>query len=120
MQVKSKQSIGMQAEQAAADYLKKQRLKMVMCNFRCTMGEIDIIMREDNTLVFVEVRLRNTSQFASALESVDKHKQTKLRKTAEYYLQQQKITDKLACRFDVVAVHYQEDQPVFEWIQNAF
>ena len=77
-------------------------------------------MQDKDTLVFVEVRLRQHSQYATGLESVDNYKQAKLRRTAEYYLQKKQLSGKLPCRFDVIAVTRQTNAFTFDWIQNAF
>lgn len=86
-------------------------------NYRCKTGEIDLIMQQGETLVFIEVRLRSHRQFANAAESVTFAKQRKIIKTAQFYLQQHQLTDKINCRFDVIA--FGEDT-VPEWIKNAF
>ena len=79
---------GCLAEDLACNYLSKQGLILVSRNYYCRLGEIDIIMRDKNYLVFVEVRYRNNSLFGCGAESVTLSKQTKLIKTAQFYLQQ--------------------------------
>jgi len=116
----NKLQIGYQAEKIALNYLLKHDLKLVTQNFRCRLGEIDLIMRDKKSLVFIEVRLRNHPNYATGLESVDRIKQNKLRKTAEFYLQQQQLTNKLACRFDVIAIEHNTEQPTISWVKNAF
>ena len=112
--------LGKKAEQRACQHLKKAGLKLLEKNFHSKMGEIDIIMKDKDELVFVEVRLRNHQDYASALESVDYYKQQKLRKTAQFYLQKHRLADKVPCRFDVVAVAFLAQNPSFDWIKNAF
>lgn len=112
-----KQASGAQTEERAAKFLQQQGLVTYARNYRCKLGEIDLIMRQGDTLVFVEVRLRSHRQFASAAESVNFSKQRKIIKTAQYYLQQHKLTDKINCRFDVIAFG---DKPDPEWIKDAF
>ena len=114
---------GEEAESACCTHLKKQGLKLLEKNFRCRFGEIDLVMRQGETLVFVEVRFRQNPNYGGGLESVTPAKQQKLRKTAEYYLQQNPRYEN--ARFDVVAMsknsadrgksHY-----TYNWIQNAF
>jgi putative endonuclease len=99
--------------------LEKQGLQLVTRNFRCRLGEIDLIMRDENELVFVEVRYRQNDHFGGAIHSVDKHKCHKMVKTAFYYLQQQSLTDDTACRFDVIIVNSVEGK-LLEWIKDAF
>jgi len=112
--------IGQTAEDAARQYLQKQGLTFVEANFTTRLGEIDLIMKDNKTLVFVEVRLRNNKHYASALESVDFRKQTKLRKAALSYLQKEQLFDKVACRFDVIAAEADNNTFKFQWIKNAF
>ena len=79
---------GEDAEAACSHYLKSRGLKLVNRNFSCRFGEIDIIMLDNNILVFVEVRFRKNNNFGGGLESITTEKQRKLRRTAELYLQQ--------------------------------
>jgi putative endonuclease len=111
-------SRGAAAEELAEQYLQQQGLSSCTRNYRCKLGEIDLIMRDGNCLVFVEVRLRNNRYFASAAESITAGKQRKIMRTAQFYLQQHRLTDKVPCRFDVVALGSTE-QPV-EWLRDAF
>ena len=112
-----KPSAGAMAEEHAAKFLQNQGLVIHAKNYRCKLGEIDLIMQHADTLVFVEVRLRTHQAFARAAESVTIHKQQKIIKTAQYYLQQHQLTDKANCRFDVVAFG---DSNTPEWIKDAF
>lgn len=111
---------GQHAEQAAADYLKKQGLSLVERNYRCRSGEIDLIMTDDTYLVFVEVRYRKHSGYGGAAASVDRRKQHKLLRAAQQWLQQRHAHNRL-CRFDVVAVTPGSDGSLCcNWITNAF
>ncbi len=105
---------GAAAEQVAADYLIQQGLVLVERNFRCRLGEIDLIMRDGQTLVFVEVRLRASSQFGGAAASIDGRKQQKLIATAQMYLT--RLSKTPACRFDALLM--QGD--AMHWIRDAF
>ncbi|HWV13924.1 MAG TPA: YraN family protein [Cellvibrio sp.] len=109
---------GAAAEAQAEHFLQQQGLITLEKNYRTRQGEIDLIMRHNDELVFVEVRLRQHRQFANAAESVTMAKQKKLIKTAAYYLQQQKLSEKANCRFDVIAFAESNQPP--EWIKNAF
>ncbi len=114
---------GEDAESAACAFLKKQGLKLVATNFHSRFGEIDIIMLDKNTLVFVEVRFRRNSHFGGGLESITAAKQLKLRKTAELYLQQNSRYKN--ARFDVVSMSKNTQTAAdslytFNWIENAF
>ncbi len=116
--------IGATAELYAEQFLQQQGLVTRTRNYRCKLGEIDLIMLEKNTkgntLVFVEVRLRTNKRFAPALETVDYRKQQKIIKTAMRFLQEQKLYDKIACRFDVIALDQTGTAPPVQWIKNAF
>ncbi|MCG7934104.1 MAG: YraN family protein [Candidatus Thiodiazotropha taylori] len=107
---------GEAAEQLAVDYLSRRGLKLVTRNFRCKVGEIDLIMREKRTLVFVEVRYRQSDDYGSALESITPSKQRKLLAAANLYLQKNQIDQ--ACRFDVVAINGSANKRT-TWIKDA-
>lgn len=109
---------GLKAEQQARAYLIAKGLEWISSNYRCRFGEIDLIMREENFLVFVEVRARTSSSYGGAIASVTYSKQQKLIKSAEYYLQINKLYHKQAARFDVLALEGNSRQ--IEWIKNAF
>ena len=111
---------GSQAETVAEKYLKKEHLKLIARNFRCQCGEIDLIMRDQDAVVFIEVRLRRSSGFASAAESVTPQKQRRVIKAANFYLQKNPALSKLPCRFDVVAIDKIDGVEHINWIQNAF
>lgn len=107
---------GSQAEQAACAYLEARGLRLVTRNYRCPLGEIDLIMEDGDILVFVEVRSRRHRRFGDPLETVGRRKQRRISLTASWYLQGH--VDKRACRFDVVAL----DGPMqrIRWVKNAF
>ncbi len=108
-------SLGHAGEDAAQAYLEEQGLKLIQRNFRCRAGEIDIIMRDASTLVFVEVRLRNREDHVSGAESITRGKMRRLARTAEFYLQMYPPAGEFECRFDVVSIGRS-----IEWIRNAF
>jgi putative endonuclease len=121
--------LGTQIEDLVCNYLQQQKLKLITRNYRCRLGEIDLIMHDQSTLVFIEVRYRQHRNFGSSLESVNLIKQNKIIKTAEYYLLSQRLSEKIACRFDVVGVTpatqkldniSKLDLAHVEWIKNAF
>ncbi len=114
------QQIGQVAENIACSYLIKQGLKLVSRNFQCRLGEIDLIMQDKEHLVFVEVRFRRNQHFGTSSETVTLHKQSKLLRTASFYLQQKHLTDKIPCRFDVIAIADTATQSNINWIKNAF
>ena len=95
--------VGAWGEALAAQYLQKKRYKVVATNYRSRFGEIDLIVCDRKYLVFVEVKLRKSSQFANAAEYVDRYKQDRIRTTAEIFLSQNP-TD-LQPRFDVIEIY---------------
>lgn len=114
---------GQQAEQTACDYLQQHGLVLLEQNYHCRRGEVDLIMRDDKTLVFVEVRARRSDRFGSALESITANKQSRIIATAQHYLQQNRLQQN--CRFDVVALRIvqtadSQQHQVSVWIRDAF
>lgn len=107
---------GSQAERQAEQHLNQHGLRTLEKNYRCKVGEIDLIMSNQNSLVFIEVRFRKNAHFGSAAESVDHKKQMRIRKSAEHYLLKNKKHNNLAKRFDVVAITGKD----FQWLQGAF
>lgn len=95
--VLSKNNAGLEAEKLTATFLINHGLKIVNQNYHCHYGEIDLIMKDANALVFVEDRLRSNSRFGSAGATITPQKQQKLIATAQHYLQ---LHDDTACRFD--------------------
>ena len=108
---------GEQAERWAANYLRHQHLTLVTQNYRSRFGEIDLIMQDDATLVFIEVRLRRNADFGGAAASIDSHKQQRLIRTAQQYLASLARTP--PCRFDVVLMDDAEGRNA-QWLKNAF
>jgi len=111
--------LGNRAEKLALKFLKKSGLRAHEKNYSCRHGEIDLIMWHGEYLVFVEVRHRKLQDFGGALESVDARKQGKLRRSAEHYLQRLK-NNGVPCRFDILCVNGNLNNPDYEWITNAF
>lgn len=110
---------GCTVEQFVCRYLQKQGLNSIEANYRCRVGEIDLIMQDKDVLVFVEVRYRHDTCFGNPLETITFNKQKKIIKTAYYYLSKFCSID-APCRFDVVAVVGNLQQPRVEWIKDAF
>lgn len=109
---------GTAAETLACRYLEARGLTLVTRNFRCRSGELDLIMRDREQLVFVEVRSRRHARYGTPAESVTRVKQQRLLRAAAFYLQRQHLD--LPCRFDVVAILHAEGEPRMEWIRDAF
>ena len=109
-------TLGSEAEKIAAGFLQRQGLSLLASNFHCRFGEIDLVMREGATVVFVEVRLRRDAAFGGAGGSMTLAKQQKLVRTAQYYMQRHGDS---ACRFDAILMTRPDAKNV-EWIRNAF
>ncbi|HEY0847516.1 MAG TPA: YraN family protein [Noviherbaspirillum sp.] len=109
----SKQVTGDAAEERALQHLQRHGQTLVERNFRCRGGEIDLIMQERNTLVFVEVRKRADGRYGGAAASVTARKQGRLIVAAQTFLQ--RYTMPPACRFDIVAI----DGEAITWLKNA-
>ena len=109
---------GKKAEQLALRHLEKNGLQPCENNYRCRRGEIDLIMYDGATLVFVEVRYRKSDMFGSACESVTRNKQRKLLATASHYLQQHHIC--CPCRFDIVGITGDNEIYRIDWLKDAF
>ena len=108
---------GAQAEQWAAQHLQQQGMKLVEQNYRGRFGEIDLIMQDTTSLVFVEVRLRRSENFGGAAASIDARKQQRIIRTAQQYLSSLARTP--PCRFDVVLMDDAQGHNV-QWLKNAF
>ncbi len=111
---------GIWAERKVCEYLLQQGLRLVESNYRSPFGEIDLVMKDADSLVFVEVRFRTSTRFVDPVETIDARKQRKLRATAEHYLQRRRGLASMPCRFDVAALTLEHDRPRIEWIQDAF
>lgn len=110
---------GAWAESIALRYLGEQGLRLLTRNYRCLAGEIDIVMKDNDTLVFIEVRYRASTAYGSPLETINHTKQTRILKAASHYLQTHRMsTGNAPCRFDVVVVT--GAKPCTEWIKAAF
>jgi len=107
---------GQAAEALAAAYLQSQKLKLLEKNFRCEYGEIDLVMQDGETLVFIEVRMRSNANFGGAAMSVTHTKQQKIKRSAQRYMQ---LHGETACRFDVVLMRA-IDINTLEWLKDAF
>ena len=118
-----KDPLGKQIERAGARYLCSQGLELVTRNYHCRRGEIDLVMREQQLLVFVEVRYRTSAAFGSPAESVTRAKQRKLIAAAQHYIASKQLGETLCYRFDVLAVTASRSTKTrlqFSWIQDAF
>jgi putative endonuclease len=116
-----KQSVARRTEQLALDHLVRSGLVLLHRNFRCRHGEIDLVMRDRTAIVFVEVRFRKHSRFATAAASVDTRKQNKLCRAAGHYLRRHPLFHDAPVRFDVIAFDGPSRQQfTLQWLQDAF
>lgn len=107
-------------EARARRFLEQQGLRDFRPNYHSRHGEIDLIARDGDVLVFVEVRYRQAMEHGSPLATVTFRKQQKIRRTAQHFLQKNGLTNRMPCRFDVVGISGSMDEPEFQWIKNAF
>ena len=113
-------STGNRFEDLALAYAQRSGLELIDRNYTCRHGEIDLIMRDGEVIVFLEVRYRRSSRFVSATDSVGAAKRTRLITTASLFLQAHHEFARRACRFDVVAISGDVDKPDIEWHRDAF
>lgn len=113
---------GRWGEALAAAYLEKKKYKLVTCNYTCRYGEIDLIVSDRSYIVFVEVKLRKSADFANAADFVDLKKQNRIRTTAQLWLAQNETP--LQPRFDVVEIYAPQGiatkKPVINHLEDAF
>lgn len=116
----NRQAVGMQAEKLAEHYLQQHGLKLLRRNYHSRFGEIDLIMSDKDTIVFVEVRCRQENAWVSAVESINAGKIAKIQKTAQFYLMAFDVMPN--CRFDVIAVTHNSSKIGYtiDWIKSAF
>lgn len=114
-----KQVLGGEGERIAERYLTKKGYRVVERNYRCPVGEMDLIVLDRRVVVFVEVKTRSGHRFGIPLEAVHPRKQQKMVKTAQFFLAQHRLHNRDA-RFDVVGISLKEHEPVVEHIVNAF
>lgn len=119
---KSNRARGAAVEVAAERWLSARGLQVVERNFSCKAGEIDLVMREGQQLVFVEVRFRQADRFGSAAESVTRNKQQRVIRAAQYFIAANPRWRDWSCRFDVLAASQAVDaaQIEWQWLRDAF
>lgn len=116
-----RQATGKKGEDEAVKYLKKIGMSIICRNYRCKLGELDIIAEDDGVLVFIEVRSRRTTGYGLPQETIDLRKRTQVRKVAQYYLLKENLIDR-DCRFDVLAVQLDGKGKLIktDYFKNAF
>ena len=116
----SRRESGAQWEKTAESFLRKHGLSLLQRNFSSRFGEIDLIMEDKGTLVFVEVKYRKSSQHGSGAEAVTFHKQGRISRTAAWYLAKNPHKGDQTCRFDVISIDPKKGDQGIDWIRNAF
>ena len=117
--VDERKIFGGSAEKLAAVYLKKKGYEIVETNWRCRLGEIDLIVKSKDTLAFCEVKARKSSRFGHPLEAITPAKQSRLRRLGEFYWSYS--TDRsLTVRFDAISISYEGEEAVIDHIEDAF
>jgi len=117
--VDNKQSLGKSGEELAARLAIESGLTIIARNYRCPKGEMDIIARDGEVLVFIEVRTRRSSYRGWGEESITHHKAQRLQAIASYYVLQQGYSNWPCLRFDVVGIRWVGEQPEVNWIKSA-
>ena len=113
----NKNNIGYAKEQQAALYLKNKGYRIISMNFQCRTGEIDIIAKDKDVYVFVEVKYRHSKRYGDPAEYVNLIKQKKICQAALTYFSYNHLNDDTPCRFDVIAI-YPDD--TIKHLENAF
>lgn len=107
-------------EAVAERYLADRGLQTLARNFHCRLGEIDLVMCDVETIVFVEVRYRRRNHFGTAVESVTRKKQLKICRAAGIFLSRRPALATRPCRFDVIGISGAADDWTLEWVSGAF
>lgn len=114
------QAQGRLAEDCAADFLRQKGLSLLQRNARYTVGELDLVLRDGDTLVFAEVRQRKSNLFGGAAQSIDRRKMRKCALAAQCWLKQHPQLAHLPCRFDAVLLTGTENNWKIDWLRDAF
>lgn len=114
-----RQTLGAEGERAAEQHLRRARYTILERNYRCPLGEVDLVALDGRTVVFIEVKTRSGEGFGSPLDAVTAVKQRHLTRVAQYYLLRKRLLD-WNVRFDVVGVRWENGQPRCELVRDAF
>lgn len=116
-----RRSAGIASESLAATFLEQQGLQLVERNYHSRLGEIDLIMRHGQTLVFIEVRFRTSNSFVHPLASVNRRKQQRIIRAAQVYLKHHGLSDQVSCRLDVLGISRDTSGGlIYDWVKGAF
>ena len=112
-------AIGIAGEAIAREYLENQGLTWVTSNYRCKLGEVDLIFKNSEQWVFVEVKNRKNTVFGSPVESVNYTKQQKIMLAAQHYMLSHRLSHTASMRFDVIGIVNLDPDSII-WLPNAF
>lgn len=110
---------GQEGEKTAASYLESLGFLILERNYRCRLGEIDLIVEKEGEIHFVEVKTRRSIDAVSPRELISRGKQRHISRVAQHYVASKRLFDR-AGTFDVLTIDYSQGPPVFEWIEGAF
>ena len=116
----NKRSVGSDAEELACEYLRSQGAQILEKNYRCNIGEIDIIARDGKYLCFIEVKFRKSTKYGEPQEAVSYFKQRRICKVSKFYLYSKYKSLDTSIRYDVIAISPDDKILTFKWIKNAF
>jgi len=114
-----RQLFGAEGERAAEQFLRQQRYVILERNYRCPRGEIDLVALDGRTVVFVEVKTRRGLSIAAPFEAVDRRKQRRIARAAQYFVARHRLEERVA-RFDVVGVWHDGERTHCELLKGAF
>lgn len=107
------------SEDFALTFLQRRGLKLICRNYQIRQGEIDLILRDNELIIFLEVRYRASDRFGRPEETINVAKRNRLRRTAEHFLACHKNLSAQPCRFDVLAILGPRENPVSNWIRDV-
>lgn len=118
---RARQALGRKGEAVARAHLARHGVRILAENYVCAAGELDLVGREGDTLVFIEVKTRTTQAFGAPQLAVHWQKQQQIVKAAQWFLSERRLDD-VACRFDVLAVSFLDEEapPRIHWVRDAF
>jgi len=117
---RSKTELGILGEAMARQYLQNRKCNIVDHNFRCALGEIDLVVRKDRAFRFVEVKYRTTPEYGLPQESVVRRKQRRIRNAAIVWLKNRRLPIDAEVHFDVIAITEHAGERKYEYIEDAF
>jgi putative endonuclease len=116
----ARRALGKKGEAAARAFLERHGVKILAANYTCVAGEIDLIGREREAILFIEVKTRTSEAFGPPQLAVHQRKQRQIVRTAQWFLAERRMPE-VACRFDVLAVTFMRDElPRIQWVRDAF